>query len=258
MRITRTTLLAAFVIGLTFPRIAEAQTEAETQHARELFAEGVELSGNRQYEQAAAKFHEAYAIVQAPNIAYNLAVALVELGQVVEASEYVRAVLEDSEAPRDVQRMATQLNGTIESRVGRLTVTLIQSRGNAAIMLDGSVLDDDELGVAVTVNPGDHVVTAERGGTVLERQETTVSAGQSEEVLLDPTTWGSGASLDPELYDEAPPEEDDGGGGSVFGEWWFWTIVGVVVIGGAVAIGVAASSTEGPLEGNTSPAVGRF
>ncbi len=252
------TLIAALVIGLTLPRVVLAQTDTDTQRARDLFSEGVELSGSGQYEQAAAKFQEAYSIVQAPNIAYNLAVALVELGHVVDASEYVQAVLDDAEAPRDVQRLATQLKGTIDARIGHLTVTLIQSRGTASILLDGSSLDDDQIGVAVPVDPGDHVVTAEQGGNVLERQQTSVSAGQSQDVMLDPTTWASGAALDAELYDEAPAEEDDGGGGSILGKWWFWTVVGVVVIGGAIAIGVAASSTEGPLEGNTTPAVGRF
>ncbi len=258
MRIARSALLLTFVIGLTVPRIAAAQTDEETERARALFAEGVELSSDAEYEAAAAKFHEAYAIVQAPNIAYNLAVALVELGRMVEASGYVDTVLEDEETPRDVQRLATGLRETIETRVGRLTITILQSRGNAEIKIDGNLVDAAELGSPIVVDPGDHVVTAERRGSVLERQETSVDAGQTADVILDPNTWGSGASLDPELYDEAQSDEGDGSGGSILGEWWLWTIVGVVVVGGVVAIGVAASSGEGPLEGNTSPPVGRF
>ncbi|RLB51648.1 MAG: hypothetical protein DRJ42_16410 [Deltaproteobacteria bacterium] len=48
-------------------------------------------------------------------------------------------------------------------------------------------------------------------------------------------------------------------GGSVFETWWFWTIVGVVVVGTAIGIGVAASGgVEGPVNGDTMPAVLTF
>jgi hypothetical protein len=183
----------------------------------------------------------------------------VELGQLVEASEYVRAIEEDDEAPRDLKRMTRRLRRTLDARLGHLTVQLSQSHGSTAILLDGETLLDDQLGVPVPVSPGDHVITAERNGQVLERQERSLGDGEDGVVSLDPSSW-PGATLDPELYDEAPPtdEIEEAPSGPFYAKWWFWAIVGVVVIGSAVVIGVAASGTEGPLDGNTSPAVVRF
>jgi tetratricopeptide (TPR) repeat protein len=249
--------IVLLVGGLVVPA-AQAQDDAGTERARELFAEGVAHSERGEYAEAVVSFQEAYARVQAPNIAYNLAVAHAELGQLVEASEYVRAVLEDEEAPRDVRRLAARLGETIGSRLAHLTVQLSQSRGTVAIVLDGTALLDDQLGTPFPVNPGDHVISAERNGQVLERLERTLGDGEEAIISLDPSSW-PGASLDPELYDDAPrTEEVAEPAGPIYTTWWFWTAVGVVVIGTAVIIGVTASGTEGPLDGNTNPAVVRF
>lgn len=37
-----------------------------------------------------------------------------------------------------------------------------------------------------------------------------------------------------------------GEGGPIYTKWWFWTAVGVVAVGGATAIGVAAANNSGP------------
>jgi len=50
------------------------------------------------------------------------------------------------------------------------------------------------------------------------------------------------------------PEEGDGGGGSIFASPWFWVIVGVVVVGSAIGIGIAAASGgQDPFAGNIPP-----
>jgi len=238
---------------------AEAETEAEaeapggdatTERARELFGEGIALAGNADFAEAALRFREAYALVQAPNIAYNLAVALVELGEVSEAAELVQSILADDDAPADIRGLASGLAARIEGRLAHLRVSIAGDRGDATIHLDGETLPEEQLGESIALDPGDHVVTAERQGSILERQERTIDDGASVEITLDPSTW-PGAAPDP------VPVADEGG--SILGKWWFWTIIGVVVVG-AVVIGVAAASggTEGPLDGNTSPAVVRF
>lgn len=49
--------------------------------------------------------------------------------------------------------------------------------------------------------------------------------------------------------------EDGDGGGSVAEQWWFWTIIGVLVVGGAVTAGVLIGTSQGgPQEGTLGTA----
>ncbi len=229
--------------------VAHAQDDMGRQRARELFGEGISLAEEGNFSEAALRFREAYALVQAPNIAYNLAVALVELDEITEASELVGAVLADEEADEDIKQLATGLQERIAGRTAHLRISLTGPRGDANIHLDDRTLSSDELGVLIEVDPGAHVILAEREGTILERQEHAVDAGQSVDVTFDPASW-------PGNEPPPPPSSD-----SIFEQWWFWAIVGgaVLVVGAGIAIGVAvASGPEGPLDGNTSPAVLRF
>ncbi|RLB49718.1 MAG: hypothetical protein DRJ42_20425 [Deltaproteobacteria bacterium] len=234
--------------------VASAQAEAGRERARELFAEGLSLTAEQQFAEAALKFREAYALVPAPNIAYNLALALTEVGELTEATGLAEAVMEDASAPEYVKNFASALLVRIEAGQAHLQVSLTGERGDAQIVLDGRALSDDELGISLPVDPGAHVVNAERHGTILERQELTLEPGATVEVVLTPSTWPGATEPGPT---SAPVE---GSGGGVVGAWWFWTIIGVVVLAGVgVAVGVAAGGgTEGPLDGNTMPTVVRF
>ncbi len=241
--------LAALVLLASLPLRAHAQDDMGTERARELFTEGIGLAEESNFSEAALRFREAYALVPSPNIAYNLAVALVELGEITEASALVETVLTDEEADEGIRQLATGLRERIAGRAAHLRISLSGPRGDAEVHLDDRTLGEEALGTSIEVDPGAHVVLAERQGTILERQEVTAEAGQNVDVTLDPSTWPGNEPPPP------PPSE------SIFGKWWFWAIVGgaVLVVGAGVAIGIAAASgPEGPLDGNTSPTVLRF
>jgi tetratricopeptide (TPR) repeat protein len=71
------------------------------------------------------------------------------------------------------------------------------------------------------------------------RRERAASAVQPEHVAQ-----AAGAGAVAGSTDDTAPSDERADGPAVYETWWFWTIVGVVVVGGAVGIGVAASGGE--------------
>lgn len=233
------------------PEAASASSE-DMDRARVLFHQGVELTGSQSYSEAAASFREALALHPAPAIAYNLAAALVELGELVEAGELLDGVLEDDTTPDSVRVHADELKATLDGRYARLTVFVTGYRGSATVHVDEREIDETEFGTPLRLNAGAHTVTARRGDTVLQTEERTIAEGQTAQVSLDPATW---ALIESDVTDG----DDAATGAPIYEKWWFWTAIGVVVVG-AVVIGVAAGSggTEDPVQGNSIPAVVTF
>jgi len=236
------------------PQQARDPSAEDTERARALFHEGVELINARNYAEASVRFREALALRHAPAIAYNLAAALVETGELVEAGELLRDVLADDTTPDSVRVHADQLQASLEERYARLTVYVVGDRGDATIHVGDRQIDETQLGMAISLNPGTHTVTARRGDAVLETEERTIQEGQTADVSLDPSSW---SLLDPELAGGG--EEDGTGRTPIYAKWWFWVAIGVIV-GGAIAIGVAAGSggTEDPVQGNATPPIITF
>ena len=116
------------LVPASFATAQEAEpSQEDTERARALFAEGVELASQESYAQAVERFRMAYALRPAPAIAYNLALSLGETGQVVEAWSLVQGVLTDDEAPRPVRRQARALQEELDSDVGRVRVAVAGS-----------------------------------------------------------------------------------------------------------------------------------
>lgn len=77
-------------------------------------------------------------------------------------------------------------------------------------------------------------------GTRSEPLELTVPAPRAQTVAIVPTPTGPSSS-------SGEVDEDEGG---IATKWWFWTIVGTVVVAGAVTGGVVATSgTDAPPNG---------
>jgi len=240
-------LIALVALAATLastPTSVAAQSEVErTALARELFAEGTAHLEAEQFEEAAEKLQRAYELRAAPGIGFNLAAAYEQLGRLVEALELLRGVLSDASTSNDIKRLARQARERIEPRIARLTIRVPDGSEGAEITLDGREVLRAALDVAAPVDPGEHVIVLSRDGTTVSAERVTLADGASEEVVL------YSQSLTPvELPLDEEAEEPESG--SVFGEWWFWTIVGGVVLAGAVvAIAVAASGPEDPAQG---------
>lgn len=245
----RATSLAAFVL-LAASNAAAQSTEVT---ARSLFEEGLELADQDRFEEAADRFRRSYALVPRPATELNLSMALVEIGQFVEASERIRRLLRDRWASQ--RRRAATLRRLLERAEASFAWLRVEAPASSdGILLDGSPLPAASLGVDIPLDPRRHVITTGSGREI----EVALEVGEHRSIVVaaePPTAEAAAASVTPSLVDDpeaaAPPPSD------LAAEPWLWVLLGVgaaALVAGAIGIGFAVSS-PGPeqLAGNTSP-----
>lgn len=253
------------VLGPAAP--ASAQNDAaQSAQARALFRQGVQAADRLEWEDAADLFRRAMALRPSPVIQFNLAQALIQLGNLVEGTEHLRGVLRTSDTDRRVRNGAESLLRAIEPRLGTLTIRLTGDPRGVSVRVDGRAISDEVVGVAAPANPGARHVTAHRGDVEVAATDVQIAEGGTAEVSLEippapavPTPVEAARESD---RDEQPAEiprsrlvrHDEGG--SVLGEWWFWAMVGVVVAGGVV-IGITLTRPDAPapVQGSLDPGV---
>lgn len=249
--------ILAFVVSLALvttvtDALAQAPADAErTAAARALFEEGMHAVDEGDWATAADRLRRSQELRPSPVVRYNLALALSELGHIVEASEHLRALVRESPQGSDVNRLASERLEAILPRLGRLRIDVSGPRSTVEVRLDGDVVPDALVGVPQPADPGAHRVTLQRGEDEVAAHEVTVTSGALATVALEaPAAVAprpedvARAGVQPGPDDPAVPVTDTGG---VEGEWWFWTLIGaVVVVGAAVAIGAWAATSAQP------------
>ena len=235
-----------------------AQSDADLERARAAFAEGVELSDQGRWGEAAQRFREVMEVRATAQVKYNLAVALEHDGQLAEAVVLLRDVTGDRELDRATRREAQRLLDSAERRVGTLTVHVTGDVAGATIEVNGRELTADQIGIGVPADPGDNTVVLARGGRQVDRQTANVPEGGSASVTLNAASAPTPADV--AMAAEVPPDDPEEPGEptdyGILGEWWFWGAVAGVVVA-AVLIGVVASSAgdEDPVRGNLNPPI---
>lgn len=261
--------LCGFVLALTLTlpvraeeqrkEAAAAQPDAATlARARTAFQQGVQASARRDYVTASARFREALELHYAPATAFNLASALYELEQHVEAYNLLQDMLTGQQAPSDdVRARAQKLAETLELEVARLNVVVSGATTGLSAEVDGQPLAVERFGKPHAVATGTHVVTALRDGQVVSRRELDIPVRTT--ALVDLSLIVTAAppppvSAPPPIVASTPERNDS---------WYvrnrkvFWISVaaGVVVAGAAVAtalvVGGREAKTEEPLRGDT-------
>lgn len=264
-------VLAALSLG---PSAALAQDDdASTEQARELFGSGVGHMDNQEWEQAVEQFRAAYALVQAPAIAFNLASSLIELGHRAEPFQLLTLVIADDTTPRTILRQARRMHRRIDGQFGHLAITLAGTATPDVVMVDQRELSTAELAEPVPMDPGVYVVTARLAGTELAREPAEVRAGEQTDLELT-------ADLPPEPEPEPEPIEpapvvaevppiqfteptpaplatEPTDGGSAASDWRLWAGVGAaVVVTTVIVVAIAAGGgTEDPVQGTLEPGV---
>lgn len=236
-------LIAALLAAA--PAAAQEAGVDRTAAARALFEEGLELLDAEQWEQAADRFQRALALRPSPQITYNLTSALVPLGRLVRASELLRQVTLDPTATPEVRQAAETRRAQIAPRIASLTVVPSAELERADFFLDERPLDLVLIGVAVPIDPGRHTVTARLQGREVAHRAVDLLDGEAVEVSLELSRAAGEVDAGP-VAAPAPArsETERRRPSSVARRWWFWTILGAVVVGGAVAAGVAAGTRE--------------
>jgi hypothetical protein len=249
------------------PVLAESpDTATRAAAARTLFQEGVELADASRWPEAADRFRQALTLRESPVIAYNLASALRQLGRLVEASSLLRGIADDAGADPALRASATTALADITPRIGRLTIEAEGLEPGDHIAIDDQAVPGAQLGVAISVDPGSHIVTARRGDRVLYREPLIVFEGTSRELTLQlarspaprdaaksvasaERARSFGGALD-------KPRADRASSSNV--PWWLWAGAGALLVGAVAMAAVVASngdSADGTIRGDFDPPV---
>jgi hypothetical protein len=245
--------------------------------ARKLFREGVELADSGRWSEAAEHFQSALALRDSPVIAYNLASALLQLGQLVDASRLLERVSGDPLAEPELRASATASLAHVEPRLGRLQLQVEGAQPGDRVVIDDQVVPETQLGTAFPIDPGTHTVSVQRGEQVLQSEPLVVFEGVARELTLRlvPTTPTPAPGPAPAPRDAAKsmvtadaasapsrsvrkPQPAEAESDT---PWWLWAGAGALAVGAITVVAVVVangSSSEEPAHGDFDPSVLRI
>jgi hypothetical protein len=151
---------------------------------------GVEQYKKGDFERARVEFAQAFALVQHPAIARNLADTETQLGRYRDAAEHWSFFLKTVPPNRD---RTDGERGLAECRkhVARLVVA---AEEKAAISVDGKLVGEAPLANELWLEPGEHVVEARVSGKRPATERVVLAAGDDRNVALVHPTGESAAA----------------------------------------------------------------
>lgn len=237
-------LLVVLTLPLFFAAPVYAQDEADTQRARELFAEALEHADAGDWDRSAHRLEQALELRDAASIRFNLGIALSHVGRLREAIEHLERAIEAEDADDAVRSGAQERLAEVRRRIGHLRVDVNGEAGDAVVTVDGEPWPD--LGIFRLADPGIREVRLMLGAQVIGSEDADVPEGGEASVTLD---------VDPSAMTASPAEgaEDEGGGsddGVIAG-----VLIGVLVAlaAGGVVAGFLIADETGP-----QPSMGDF
>ncbi len=220
-----TALMAAPVAAVADE--APAVDAKAKKEAGKLFREGERAFKKHDYEKAANAFETANALAPHPAALYNAAKSWQLAGELVRSANLCSRYLRDAPENEKRRPKALKLIADLTPKLGRIE---IQAGDGEELKIDGAT---PELDVTF-VSAGDHLVTAEFDGEIVERKVELV-AGSLVTVKLEQPL--------PEPPDEEEPDDEDKkpvAPPPAPPEGWspgiFWTGAGLTAALGAVSI----------------------
>lgn len=151
--------------------LAQPQSEAVKNLARERFNEGVAAYDAGRFEDARSLFLQSYALTRHPAILLNLGLAEMKSGHYVEAGNHLQQFLrEHRTATVDQQNDARSNVAEAKKRVGHLIV--IVDIDGAQVTIDGVAVGTTPLLDPVFVAVGEHTVSATAAGKTATSKAT--------------------------------------------------------------------------------------
>ncbi len=246
---------------LLVPLTARAQQAGPAATAKstasQLIDEGNALLEHKEYQAALARYRAAHELYPTPKIFYNMAEALRELDQLVEAAEHLERFLAESGVPKHspLRRAASKALAQLEGRLGRVTIG--GGSFGAEVFVDGKPAGRVPV-ERLRVLPGTRQVVIQKEG--FDSKEMTIEVTAGAETELDGTLERTAPPMAPPppplavappppvpppvLVVTAPVETEEPS--SIAGRWWFWTIIGgtVAVAAGATALAFTLRHSE--------------
>ena len=260
-RLVHPLTIAAVVLAMASPALAQSPREVTV--AREAFQAGVTAAQAERWGEAREHFQRSYAINQRLSALMNLATAEENSGELVDAAEHYRQYLERAEDGDANEGTVRQALAALEPRVPKLRLLVSDMLPGDQVQVDGVQMSREMLQGPIPVNPGTHEITVLRDGTNIATLTIQAREGQTIEralTLPEPVAAVTELPLESvippvtlpaeETQAESAPLASDPDSGSLFETWWFWTIVGVVVVGGTIAVLTTTASESDPVMGN--------
>ncbi len=186
-------IAAAAAIALSCAAPARAQDVAA---AEALFKRGVSDMQAGRFDSGCPAIAESYRLDPRPGALFTLAECENKRGRIATASarydEYLRLVATLPAAQRDRHKdrvaIANREKAALDPAVPRLTLTLpADAPAGTIVTRDGTAVGQAALGVALPVDPGEHVITTEAPHGKRREERITVARGEnrSYELVVD-------------------------------------------------------------------------
>ena len=237
MTMRRYVQVACVLSALAFATFAHAD-DAAMAEAQARFKEGLELADGAKFEEARLKFLQAFAVLKAPAVLFNLASTEQKTGHDVEAIEHYRAFLKTStNDTRITDAMRDKAKQNIAELLKKVGQVDIEAPEGSKISVDGKPLEEQPK-EPVPVAPGKHKIEAAFGGKI---KSATVDCplGQVAKAKIDFDNNGPDDTY-------APPAGSEGQRSTA--GWVVPITLGVLGAGGVVMGAVFASESQGSKE----------
>lgn len=229
-------LLASSSVALAEPH-SWAAPKNEPDKAALDEAKALYIAGNRAVEQgrwsdALGDFEKSYALSGAAAALFNVATTLRALGRHVEARDaFVQLLDKHPKLDPSVRDQAEKMLAEEKARIANIVVADLPSKkDDLKLFLDGkSTKDEGTRPLSLETDPGKHALRVEEPSSKPFVWEGTLADGEKKTVTVTLTPLPKET---PKPTPEQPKESS-----SVFASPIFWTVVGVVVVGGAVTGG---------------------
>jgi len=178
---------------------ADARSEA-----RNKLVQGGEFLKRGEYDQALARFQEAYRLVPSPKIFYNFGLAYRGMGRKADALEsFERFLAEAPDAAKEARQIATKEKGQL---VGQITLLEVKvDLPGAEVFVDGRSYGTSRTS-PIYLDPGPHQLMVEKAGEgPAYTERINASAGQKITVMAR-LVRGSGTEPPPPPREPAPRE----------------------------------------------------
>ncbi len=159
----RTLAVIVTVAAVAAPAAARAQSKEDLANADALFNAAKAMLDAGQYADACGKFAESKRLAPGLGVTLYLADCYERIGRTASAWTEFKAAeglaRERSDPRADVARGRAQ---ALEPKLERLTIFVGPTvpRSGLRVLLDGAAVPEEEWGLAMTVDPGDHVIVA--------------------------------------------------------------------------------------------------
>jgi hypothetical protein len=193
--------IAVLVASLASVAAYGQPSDAAKAEALRRYDEGIDLYDKKDDEGAYVKFSQAYAVVKAPKILFNLARTEQLTGRVLDAAQHFRDYLAIASDPNVTEDSRAQVRGFLADVRTKLGAITIDAPAGATIRIDGKPLPElAPLHEPIDVLPGAHTIAASMGDKNAETK-ITASAGAASSVHLE---LEAGAVIVPQTS-PAPP-----------------------------------------------------